>query len=168
MTSDNDNDVKEDMMNKRSMDGDMYSINTDGDEMKKVHRKKHSIYDSLVLLPNDDANFATTMTNLIATKAGLTSNTFSNLPYYVNTTDQLINKAYVDTRFTTLFTGSNTFSNLPYYINTSDQLINKNYVDTRFTNLLSNNNTFTGSNTFNSSSGNIIDRLFSVNNNFIS
>lgn len=54
MTSDNDNDndVKEDMMNKSSMDGDMYSINTDGDEMKKVHQKKHSIYDSLVLLPN--------------------------------------------------------------------------------------------------------------------
>lgn len=50
--NDNDNDVKEDMMNKRSMDGEMYRINTDGNEMKKVHRKKHSIYDSLVLLPN--------------------------------------------------------------------------------------------------------------------
>jgi hypothetical protein len=52
MTSDNDNDLKEDMINKRSMDGDMYSINTNGDEMKKVHQKNHSIYDSLVLLPN--------------------------------------------------------------------------------------------------------------------
>ena len=51
------------------------------------------------------------MTNLIATKASLsgnnsftgTSNTFSNLPYYINTTDQLINKAYT-------FTGSNNFN----------------------------------------------------------
>jgi hypothetical protein len=76
------------------------------------------------------------MTNLIATKVGLTSN---------NT-----------------ISGSNTFSNLPYYVNTQDQLINKNYVDGRFTTLLSANNTFTGSNTFNSSSGNIIDRLFST------
>ena len=65
------------------------------------------------------------MTNLIATKASSSgnnnftgaSNTFSNLPYYVNTSDQLINKNYVDGRFTSLlsannsFTGSNTFSN---------------------------------------------------------
>ena len=66
---------------------------------------------------NNDANFSTTMTNLIATKAGLTSNnsftgtsnTFSNLPYYINTTDQLINKAYVDGRFTTLLSNNNTF-----------------------------------------------------------
>jgi hypothetical protein len=85
---------------------------------------------------NNDASFSTTMTNLIATKVGLTSN---------NT-----------------FSGSNTFLNLPYYVNTSDQLINKNYVDGRFTTLLSANNSFTGSNTFNSSSGNIIDRLFST------
>jgi len=92
---------------------------------------------------NNDSSFSTTMTNLIATKVGLTSN---------NT-----------------ISGQNTFSNLPYYVNTSDQLINKNYVDGRFTNLLSNNNTFTGSNTFNSSSGNIVERLFStilsINNN---
>jgi hypothetical protein len=80
---------------------------------------------------NNDASFSTTMTNLIATKVGLTSN---------NT-----------------ISGSNTFSNLPYYVNTSDQLMNKNYVDGRFTTLLSANNTFTGSNAFNSSSGNIID-----------
>ena len=47
---------------------------------------------------NNDASFSVTMTNLIATKVGLTSNntisgsnTFSNLPYYINTTDQLIN-----------------------------------------------------------------------------
>ena len=40
---------------------------------------------------NNDASFSTTMTNLIATKVGLTSNntisgtnTFSNLPYYIN------------------------------------------------------------------------------------
>ncbi len=72
---------------------------------------------------NNDASFSTTMTNLIATKSSLSgnnsftgSNTFSNLPYFVNTTDQLINKAYVDGRFTTLlsannsFTGSNTFN----------------------------------------------------------
>jgi hypothetical protein len=85
---------------------------------------------------NNDPNFNTSITNLISTKVGLTSN---------NT-----------------ISGQNTFSNLPYYVNTSDQLINKNYVDTRFTNLLSNNNTFTGSNNFNSESGNIINRLFST------
>ena len=86
---------------------------------------------------NNDASFSTTMTNLIATKASLSGNNS--------------------------FTGtSNTFANLPYYINTSDQLINKAYVDGRFTTLLSANNTFSGSNTFNSSSGNIIDRLFST------
>ena len=47
---------------------------------------------------NNDPNFNNTMLNLIATKAGLTSNnnftgttnTFSNLPYFVNTSDQLI------------------------------------------------------------------------------
>jgi hypothetical protein len=93
---------------------------------------------------NNDASFSTTMTNLIATKVGLTSN---------NT-----------------ISGSNTFLNLPYYVNTSDQLINKNYVDTRFTNLLSANNTFSGSNTFsNDTTGNIINRLFTnilaINNN---
>jgi hypothetical protein len=85
---------------------------------------------------NNDASFFNTMTNLIATKVGLTSN---------NT-----------------ISGSNTFSNLPYYVNTSDQLINKNYVDGRFTTLLSANHSFTGSNTFNSSSEYIIDRLFST------
>jgi hypothetical protein len=85
---------------------------------------------------NNDANLSTTMTNLIATKVGLTSN---------NT-----------------ISGSNTFSNLPYYVNTTDQLIKKAYVDGRLTNLLSANNSFTGSNTFNSSSRNIIDRLFST------
>jgi hypothetical protein len=86
---------------------------------------------------NNDTSFSTTMTNLIATKASLAGNNS--------------------------FTGtSNTFANLPYFVNTSDQLINKAYVDTRFTNLLSSNNTFTGSNIFNSSSGNIIDRLFST------
>ncbi len=93
---------------------------------------------------NNDASFSTTMTNLIATKVGLTSN---------NT-----------------ISGSNIFSNLPYYVNTSDQLINKAYVDTRFTTLLSNNNTFSGSNTFsNDTTGNIINRLFTnilaINNN---
>ncbi len=46
---------------------------------------------------NNDASFSTTMTNLIATKVGLTSNNtisgsniFSNLPYYINTSDQLM------------------------------------------------------------------------------
>jgi hypothetical protein len=44
---------------------------------------------------NNDASFSTTMTNLIATKSSLSgnnsftgSNTFSNLPYFVNTSDQ--------------------------------------------------------------------------------
>ena len=68
MSSDNDNDNIEDMMNHRSMNNrsmdegnNMYSMNIEGEEMKKVHhhhhhhqkKKKHySIYDSLVLLPN--------------------------------------------------------------------------------------------------------------------
>ena len=64
MPSDNDNDNKEGMMNHKSMNNrsidegnNMYSMNTEGEEMKKVHhhhqKKKHySIYDSLVLLPN--------------------------------------------------------------------------------------------------------------------
>jgi hypothetical protein len=86
---------------------------------------------------NNDASFSTTMTNLIATKAGLTHNNFSGT--------------------------TNIFSNLPYYVNTSDQLINKAYVDGKFTTLLSNNSTFTGSNLFNNDvSGNIINRLFST------
>ena len=92
---------------------------------------------------NNDASFSTTMTNLIATKSSLSgnnsftgSNTFQNLPYYVNTSDQLINKAYVDGRFTTLlsnnntFTGSNTFSN-----DTTGNIINR-----LFTNILAINN----------------------------
>ena len=46
-----------------------------------------------------------------------TDSTFATLPNFVNTNDKLINKAYVDGRFTSLlsannsFTGSNTFSN---------------------------------------------------------
>jgi hypothetical protein len=92
---------------------------------------------------NNDASFSTTMTNLKATKSSLSgnnsftgSNTFSNLPYFVNTSDQLINKAYVDGRFTTLlsannsFTGSNTFSN-----DTTGNIINR-----LFTNILAINN----------------------------
>jgi hypothetical protein len=66
---------------------------------------------------NNDPSFSTSITNLISTKASLAgnnsftgSNTFSNLPYYVNTSDQLINKAYVDGRFTTLLSNNNTFS----------------------------------------------------------
>ena len=72
---------------------------------------------------NNDASFSSTMTNLISTKSSLAgnnsftgSNTFSNLPFFVNSSDQLINKAYVDGKFTTLlsanntFTGSNTFN----------------------------------------------------------
>ena len=66
---------------------------------------------------NNDASFSTTMTNLIATKSSLSgnnsftgTNTFSNLPYFVNTSDQLINKAYVDTRFTNLLSNNNTFT----------------------------------------------------------
>ncbi len=83
------------------------------------------------------------MTNLIATKASLSgnnsftgSNTFSNLPFFVNTSDQLINKAYVDSRFTNLlsanntYTGSNTFSN-----DTTGNIINR-----LFTNILAVNN----------------------------
>ena len=46
-----------------------------------------------------------------------TDSTFATLPNFVNTSDKLINKAYVDNKFTTLlssnstFTGSNTFNN---------------------------------------------------------
>ena len=46
-----------------------------------------------------------------------TDSTFATLPNFVNTSDKLINKAYVDDRFTSLlsnnntFTGSNTFNN---------------------------------------------------------
>jgi len=53
------------------------------------------------------------------------TSTFTNLPYYVNTSDTLINRAYVDNRFTSLlssnnnFTGSNTFSNNLYSKNLS-------------------------------------------------
>ena len=69
---------------------------------------------------NNDASFSVTMTNLIATKASLagnnnftgTNNTFSNLPYYVNASDQLINKNYVDTRFTSLLAANNSFTGI--------------------------------------------------------
>ena len=53
------------------------------------------------------------------------NSTFQILPYYVNTSDTLINRAYVDNRFTSLlssnnnFTGSNTFSNNLYSKNLS-------------------------------------------------
>ena len=70
------------------------------------------------------------MTNLIATKVGLTSNntisgsnTFSNLPYYVNTTDQLINKNYVDGRFTSLTTS------LTYFTGSGVVTVNLNALD---------------------------------------
>ena len=80
------------------------------------------------------------MTNLIATKAGLSSN-----------------NSFLQ----------NTISNLPYYVNTSDQLINKANVDTKFTTLLSNSSTFTGSNIFNGTSNlinNLYSNILSINN----
>ena len=40
------------------------------------------------------------------------TSTFTNLPYYVNTSDQLINKAYVDNRFTTLNSTTGTIATL--------------------------------------------------------
>ena len=82
---------------------------------------------------NNDANFSTTMTNLIATKVGLISN---------NTISG--NNTFSGTN---TFSGSNTFSSANTFSGS---------------NTFSSANTFTGSNTFNSSSGNIIDRLFST------
>ena len=40
------------------------------------------------------------------------TSTFTNLPYYINTSDQLINKAYVDNRFTTLNSTTGTIATL--------------------------------------------------------
>jgi hypothetical protein len=82
---------------------------------------------------NNDASFSTTMTNLIATKSNLSGNnsftgskTFSNIPYFVNTSDQLINKAYVDGRFTTLLSANNTFSGSNTFSNdTTGNIINR-------------------------------------------
>ena len=80
---------------------------------------------------NNDASFSTTMTNLIATKSSLSgnnsftgSNTFSNLPFFVNSSDQLINKAYADGRFTTLLSDDTT----------------ANIINRLFTNILAINN----------------------------
>ena len=56
-------------------------------------------------------------TETVGTLNVTTNSTFATLPNFVNTSDKLINKAYVDNKFTTLlssnstFTGSNTFNN---------------------------------------------------------
>ena len=100
-----------------------------------------------------DANFSTTVTNLIGTKGGLSSsntwsginnytgltNTFSYLPKYGAGSDTLINKVYVDDALQAKanlasnnhFTSTNTFDNLPSFGSGGDTFINKNYVDTQ-------------------------------------
>ena len=100
-----------------------------------------------------DANFSTTVTNLIGTKGGLSSsntwsginnytgltNTFSYLPKYGAGSDTLINKVYVDDALQAKanlasnnhFTSTNTFDNLPSFGSGGDTFINKAYVDTQ-------------------------------------
>ena len=70
--------------------------------------------------------------------------TFANLPNYINTSDKLINKAYVDDRFTTLLSSNNTFTGSNTFSGTT--------------------NTFTGTNT---NISNLYSNILAVNNNNI-
>jgi hypothetical protein len=76
------------------------------------------------------------MTNLIATKAALLSNNsfIVTTKYIINTSDQLINKAYADTKFTTSLSNSSTFTGSIIF-NGTNNLINNLY-----SNILSINN----------------------------
>ena len=68
-----------------------------------------------------DINGSSILPSISSTTLNISgSSIFTNLPYYINTSDRLINKNYVDNKFTTLlsanntFTGSNSFSNNLY------------------------------------------------------
>jgi len=73
-----------------------------------------------------DINGSSILPTITSSTLNITgSSTFARLPNYVNTSDSLINKNYVDNKFTTLlsannnFTGSNSFSNNLYSNNLS-------------------------------------------------
>ena len=76
------------------------------------------------------------MTNLIATKADLSSNNsfIGTTKYIINTSDQLINKAYGDTKFTTSLSNSSTFTGSNIFNGTS------NLINNLYSNILSINN----------------------------
>ena len=64
----------------------------------------------------------------------VTDSTFANLPNFVNTNDKLINKAYVDGKFTTLLSNNSTFSGSNIFNGTS------NLINNLYSNILSINN----------------------------
>ena len=54
-----------------------------------------------------------------------TDSTFATLPNFVNTSDKLIDKAYVDGRFTTLLSSDTTFTGSNNFTSTTGNIINR-------------------------------------------
>ena len=74
-----------------------------------------------------------------------TDSTFTNLPNFVNSSDKLINKAYVDTRFTNLLSNNNTFTG----VNTFNNDVSGTIINRLFSTVISINNNNTRRNVSN-------------------